>query len=234
MGSSSEDREALPDETPQRLVSLPAFWIDQMEVSNVQYAACVQAGACRPPYYSSSSTRVSYYGDTRFAQYPVILVGWAMADAYCRWAGRRLPSEAEWEKAARGNDGRIYPWGSQLSGERANFCDQRCPFSWKDPRYDDGYADTAPVNAYPAGASPYGVLNMAGNVWEWSADWYGEVPGSPPASGKYRVLKGGTWFYEPRRIRAAARGKADPGYMSNLIGFRCAADEPSNSSQVAP
>jgi formylglycine-generating enzyme required for sulfatase activity len=222
LGSGATDPEALPDEFPQRRADLPGFWIDRSEVSNSQYALCVQAGRCRPPYYMTSSTRSTYYGDPRYADYPVILVGWAMANTYCQWVDRRLPSEAEWEKAARGTDGRIYPWGNQLSSPLANFCDRSCPFTWKDPRFDDGYSDTAPVDSFPGGASPYGALNMAGNAWEWTADWYAPIPGEAPAVGQQRVLKGGTWFYEPRRIRAAARGKADPGYMSNLIGFRCA------------
>lgn len=217
MGSSEDDPYALPDEKPQRTVFVESFWIDQYEVTNARYARCVTAGACQPPYYSTSSTRSAYYGSPQYADYPVILVEWAMANAYCTWAGRRLPTEAEWEKAARGVDGRIFPWGNTLTGKEANLCDRACPFAWKETEYDDGYPDTSPVGAFPLGASPYGALDMAGNAWEWVAGWYA-------ATGQFRVVRGGTWFYGWRELRAAARKKLDPGYMSNLIGFRCAND----------
>ena len=221
MGSAESDSEASSDEKPPHKVTLDAFWIDRTEVPKDQYQKCVDAGKCAAP--NCRGTGISYH--------PVVCVTWQDATNYCAWAGRRLPTEAEWEKAARGTDGRKYPWGNEaVARNLLNFCDRNCRYDWKDNAVDDGYAETAPVGNYLAGASPYDAPDMAGNVWEWVADWYDEnyYASSPaqnpkgPDLGQYRVLRGGSWDSAQWHVRAAVRfrGVPDLGYVS--FGFRCA------------
>ncbi|HEY3312136.1 MAG TPA: SUMF1/EgtB/PvdO family nonheme iron enzyme [Anaerolineales bacterium] len=205
-----------PNENPEHSVILDAFWIDQTEVTNGKYALCVQSKACTPPSEPSSVKYVSYYGSAQYENYPVVHISWDQARAYCTWAGGRLPTEAEWEKAARGKDGRIYPWGSDIGKTFANY-DQR-----------DG--DTSAVGSYEIGKSPYGAYDMAGNVWEWVADWYDDTyyrdaPSSNPAGpsmGIKRVLRGGSWFNKDYTIRTTYRYGSDPSLSDVLNGFRCA------------
>ena len=223
------DADAWDDEKPVHTVYLDSYWIDKYEVSNAQYAKCVTAGDCTKPSYTGSYTRSNYYGNPEYDDYPVIYVDWNQAKDYCQWAGGDLPTEAQWEKAARGTDGRAYPWGNESPTCQLTNFDQG---SYENPNYCVG--DTSPVTDYEAGASPYGALNMAGNVWEWVNDWYGSnyystLPTrnpSGPTSGKYRVIRGGSWYRDYRFIRAADRGSSNPTYTSLNLGFRCVLPQP--------
>jgi serine/threonine-protein kinase len=212
MGSKDGYTEA----RPEHRVTLDAFWLDRSEVTNAQYALCVAAGVCGLPYYQPVQKNTDYHSPTH-AYHPVIFVNWNDASAYCAWAGRRLPTEAEWEKGARGTDGRVYPWGNTpLECTLANSLD--C------------LGGTAPVGGYPEGASPYGALDMSGNVWEWVADWYSHnyyatspaanPPG--PAAGSERALRGGAWVTGWDTSRTFDRTHYSPDYRATFVGFRCA------------
>lgn len=221
MGSSAEDSTAASDEKPQYTVTLDAFWIMQTEVTNTQYGHCIAADVCTAP-------NNSIWNQAEFAQHPVTHVDWEQATQYAAWVGGRLPTEAEWEKTARGTAGYLYPWGNEWDSNRLNFCDKQCEYGWKDESSDDGYARTAPVGSYPTGASPYGALDMAGNVWEWVADWYNEgyyatsdgLNPLGPARGDYRVLRGGSWNHGHNKVRTTFRFKLSPLILFHLTGFR--------------
>jgi formylglycine-generating enzyme required for sulfatase activity len=219
MGST----EGNDNERPVHRVTLDSFWIDQTEVSNAQYRRCVADGACEDPGCWNDS-------DLNAPGQPVVCVNWYDAQAFCQWAGARLPTEAEWEYAARGPKANTFPWGYTFDGERLNFCDANCPEDWKDTEWDDGYAATAPVGSFEEGASWCEALDMAGNVWEWVNDWYQEdyyavspadnPPGPEPGDNK--VLRGGAWFTDLNGVRSATRGSGLPGSRFNAGGFRCA------------
>jgi len=222
------------DERPTQTVVLSDYYIDLYEVTNAQYAACVEGGVCGLPSEMGSDTIRNYYGNSEYDNYPVIFVSWEDANIYCSWRDARLPTEAEWEKAARGLENRVYPWGNSLNGNLLNYCDVNCSseFAQANPNFDDGYADTAPVGSYPNGVSPYGLFDMAGNVWEWVSDWYAEdyystledgvENPSGPEDGEARVLRGGAWNNGRNTVRSSNRTGVFPSRTLSSIGFRCA------------
>ena len=214
----SPDGEGDDDEHPQHTVYVDDYWIGKTEVTNAQYARCVEAGGCPAP----NNNR---WNDGALVDHPVTNVSWDNAVAYSRWLTEqsgitvRLPSEAEWEKAARGSDGRRYPWGdAQPSATLLNFSESKI-------------GTTTAVGNYPDGASPYGALDMAGNVWEWVADWYdggyyADAPARNPTgseSGQPRVLRGGSWFNAAPSVRPANRDRHGPGLRYSDVGFRLVA-----------
>ena len=230
MGSADDDLLAAPDEKPQHKVTLDAFWIDKTEVTNAMYAKCVADGVCKKPFKLSSSTHPNYFGNSEFDNSPVIYVDWNMAKTYCEWAGRELPTAAQWEKAARGPNGNIYPWGNVFDGLRGNFCDVNCAKPWANKTFNDGYSDVSPVGKFPLGQSFYGALDMAGNVGEWVNDWYSETyyQNSPsvnplgPSTGTYRGLRGGSFIWKSDYVRAADNGYDLPKVPGKYFGIRCA------------
>lgn len=213
------DIKALRVSNPLHELSLSAYWIDQTEVSNGAYKQCVAAGGCEPPVYHAGNN--TFYENSRYDSYPVVYVSWQSAQNYCRWAGRRLPSEAEWEKAARGPDGLTYPWGdSAPSFSLANY---------------GGYiGHPLPVDRYPEGASPFGVLNMAGNVREWVADWFSQsyylhtpyLDPTGPRDGQKRSLRGGAFDDESPQLSTFNRFEHAPQSPGANRGFRCAQSAP--------
>lgn len=216
MGSDNED--ALTASRPAHEVTLKDYWIDRYEVSNAQYAKCVEAKHCTDPKSFSSNTRPDYYTNEKYADYPVIHVDYYQATAYCTWAGKRLPTEAEWEKAARGKEGYTYPWGNQLP--------IRIPAQIN--LFDGG--DTAAVDSFSEGASPYGVCNMEGNVWEWTSDqydafYYSDSPSEDPRAvtgGNEYVIRGFSWAYPFNRLEITARNYSYILNHTHDLGFRCA------------
>lgn len=224
MGSTDDDPDADGDEKPQHEVTLDPFWIDQTEVTNAQYTRCVGAGTCQSSALADDAT---FNGP----DYPVVGVSWQDATDYCQWAGGRLPTEAEWEYAARGRPDRpidppIYPWGDTFDGTLANFCDANCSYDSKDINYNDGYEFTAPVGSYPDGASWVGALDMVGNVWEWVNDWYNGYPGTTYQTDdfgtQFKVLRGGGWNNLGAVVRAASRSPHPPDDRSrHKFGIRC-------------
>ena len=202
-------------ELKRHKVTLDDFWIDRTEVTNAMYALCVLAGQCPPPSKKSSLTRSDYYGNPTYDNFPVINTYWASAEAYCRWAGRSLPTEAQWEKAARGTDARDYPWGNTMPG--CSLLD-----------YSRCIGDTLAVGSFPGGASPYGALDMAGNAWEWVNDWYSaayyddtpRINPTGPISGNGRVVRGGGMISTDVDIHVYHR--ANQSVNSPGPGFRCA------------
>jgi formylglycine-generating enzyme required for sulfatase activity len=249
MGSVESDVHAYSNEKPRHSVRLKAFFIDKFEVPNALYRAFLKDvrdnGHRRclpgePPEKKHEPGALSIWGtEWNAPRQPVIEVDWWDAASYCRWAGKRLPTEAEWEKAARGTDARTYPWGEEPLGSfpQGNFGDKayvlRNPeWTWIVPNYDDRFSFTAPIGSFPRGASPFGAQDMAGNVWEWVSDWFaegtyrvskGNDPTGPP-TGRHRVLRGGSWNDTDFNLRSSSRLAFLPGFRVNNVGFRCAQD----------
>jgi formylglycine-generating enzyme required for sulfatase activity len=218
MGSVS--LEASPHEQPVSHTYLSRFYMSRCPVTNAQYERF-------DPKHRAK--RASWADDN----HPVVYVTSVEAINFCHWLTLhekrkyRLPTEAEWEYAARGMDGRNYPWGERLDrGDLANFADKHTSFPWRDPVIDDGWAESSPVGTYPRGASPFGIEDMAGNVWEWCLDFFelykGKERSNPrgPMNGAKRVYRGGSWKSRIPSLRTTARGFNLPNYSSNDVGFR--------------
>ncbi|MBI4233123.1 MAG: SUMF1/EgtB/PvdO family nonheme iron enzyme [Chloroflexi bacterium] len=206
MGSNEGDS----NKKPARAVYLNVYYIDKYEVTVEQYRACVEADVCRKPVTGG----LCNWGKFDREDHPINCVTWNLAKGYCTWVGKRLPTEAEWEKAARGTDGRTYPWGEGKDESKANYSGD----------------ETRPTGSYPAGVSPYGVHDMAGNVWEWVADWFDEgyYSRSPsrnprgPETGEYRTVRGGSWRDHAYFVQASDRYYYSPTITDSNVGFRCA------------
>ena len=231
MGSS----EAGADARPAHEVMVSPFYIDLTEVTYAQFRAFLAENpqwrketvepSLADVYYLRDWTDLSYPPD--LSNHPVVWVSWAAANAYAEWRGARLPTEAEWELAARGSDGRVWPWGSHAPDSGSTYyCNYRAG-----GRTGDGHVRTAPVGSFPRGVSPFGVFDMAGNVWEWTADWHDpeyyveSTSRDPtgPATGTYRVVRGGSWSVPAPWTRSTVRLRAPPSRCSDQVGFRCVA-----------
>ncbi len=253
MGSPAGS-DGFDDERPQRRVYLSAFWMDRHEVTNAAYERFVRATGHRPPANQNPAVTLWEHGAPLpgTAEHPVVNVSWDDALAYCRWAGKRLPTEAEWEKAARGTDGRRYPWGETWDPRRANsasyWAGRTIEFASREEwlafwvegegariakaRGLKGEVLTLPVGSFPDGASPYGLFDMAGNVSEWVADWYEpyaylNAPLADPQGPDGKLLKavrGGSWLKPAKSLRTTDRDFGFPADRPSGTGFRCAKD----------
>jgi len=202
---------------PAQEVYVDAFYIDKFEITNEMYDACVYAVECRKPRQGGSATRNTYFANPVYANFPVLYVDWKMANAYCEWRGARLPTEAEWEKAARGTDARLYPWGNE---------EPDCSLA----NHVGCVADTTPVDQHEKGQSIYGVYGMSGNVWEWTSSLFRPYPydatdgREDPDVLNERIARGGSWHTfggNSGNVRVDTRLKLDPGYFGGYVGFRC-------------
>ncbi|MDT8305043.1 MAG: SUMF1/EgtB/PvdO family nonheme iron enzyme, partial [Anaerolineae bacterium] len=226
-----------PDERPSRMVRLDPFFIDETEVTNRAYAQCVSDGGCTPPVSSSSAFNRDYYGSGEFSDYPVIYVNWEQARQFCEWRDARLPSEAEWERAASFDPERgvktVYPWGDEFAGDLLNYCDSSCNADYRDTTFNDGYRDVAPVGSYPDGRSIAGAYDMLGNVMEWTNDWYDRnyyssaSDSNPlgPTDGFSKSVRGGSWLSDRAELSVTARTFYETTAARSNIGFRCAMAE---------
>jgi formylglycine-generating enzyme required for sulfatase activity len=202
------DQEAV---APARVVATRPYWIDVYEVTNAQYRACEADGACQPPPEVPRGFE-DYHTAAQYDAYPVTYVNWEMAEEYCEWLGKRLPTEAEWERAARGDEGQLYPWGDEFDQAQYEELQRRNVFPYAVNTYDD--------------FSGWGIAGASGNVWEWTADWYGpyQTPHHPPDSGATRVLRGGFSQGYTGYFRFTARVASSPALVGRFVGLRCARD----------
>lgn len=224
------DRQCKPHERPGRTMHVDRFLVDRTEVTAAAYSRCVSAGACSHdgaslPYYNERTwpewSWSCNLGKAGREKHPVNCIDWSQAEGYCRWLGKRLPTEAEWEKAARGTDGRKYAWGNQAYGPSiagvANIADVVLRKNQPDwlfaEGYDDGHYATSPVGRFPLGASVYGAVDVMGNLWEWTNDWY--------EPERLRAVRGGSWDDPPDTSRASSRRAVIPSLRGGSVGFRC-------------
>jgi formylglycine-generating enzyme required for sulfatase activity len=219
------------DEGPVHKVFLKPYYIDRYEVSAFQFSKFLNHHQKKAYLYFQTGLGVTiekvgglFFPRPGLSNYPANRVSWYGADAYCRWVNKRLPTEAEWEKASRGTDGRIFPWGDEFP------TNNRVTFRRKFNRL--GFKALEKIDSMPDGRSPYGIHHMAGNVWEWVNDWYGDIyyEESPyanpkgPDSGTSKVLRGGNWYYKAYYMRTTYRFNDKPDIFKNWQGFRCAKD----------
>ena len=241
----SEDGQ--DNERPVHTVYLDAYWIDQTEVSNAQFSIFVEEVGYQTEAEENGKSWTYLDGEwqdveganwlhpqgpnsdiVELSNHPVTHMSWNDAQEYCKWAESRLPTEAEWEKAARGGlEGKTYPWGDEFDGSNLNFCNVNCPFHWRDSNYYDGYVYTSPVASFSQ--NDYGLYDMIGNLWEWTLDWYDEnyyeiSPTSNPMgadTGDYKVLRGGAWSDTDYNLHVANRYEDAPLVTDSYYGFRC-------------
>jgi eukaryotic-like serine/threonine-protein kinase len=248
MGLKTCDFQGCEKEVNGGNVDLPAFWMDRTEVTNAMFLQFVsqthfitdaeKAGSSevygQPRPVAGASWRAPQGPGSSLAgldDYPVVQMDWYAAHAYCQWAGGQLPSEAEWEKAARGTDGRLWPWGNTPpSSSLVNAADLSLPMPQARKDQNDGYRYTAPVGSFPDGQSPYGLMDMAGNAWEWTRSIYKDYPykandgrevQTAPAAGDRLVLRGASWFDDYGSLRSTLRFGGIPGGATDGLGFRC-------------
>lgn len=214
------------NEKPEQKVIVSGFYIYKYEVTVAQYKKFLQEHGDKshePDGSYDSYMPEDYFTSPKYSNHPVVNISWEDATAYCRWAGNRLPTEAEWEKAARGTDGRAYPWGDAWDEKLTNWDDEG------QSSQVDGFRFTAPVGSFPKGVSPFGVHDVAGNVWEWVEDWYQPYQGNSTHDvdfgNTYRVIRGGSWLRYPLGLTTTSRDTCAPKLRYNSIGFRCACDK---------